>query len=75
MSYLAARTTFDVPTRLKAFAPARGALRILILDFDRFVVLITFAYIVMLLHRPSQTRADERDPAVHARSRRPIPSR
>ena len=42
---------FDVPIRLKAFAPARGWLRILILDFDRFVVLVTFVYIVTLFHQ------------------------
>ena len=74
-AFLQAVLMFDVPIRLKPFAPARGAFRILILDFDRFVVLITFVYIVMLLRRLSQRRADQRDPAVHAGSRRPIPSR
>ena len=50
-AFLQAVLMFDVPTRLKAFAPARGWLRILVLDFDRFVVLATFVYIATLLHR------------------------
>jgi hypothetical protein len=36
----------EVPVRLRAFAPESGWARVIIVDFDRFLIALTFAYVV-----------------------------
>ena len=41
----------DVPVRFRAFVPLSGWGRLVIVDFDRFLVALTFAYVIALWYR------------------------
>jgi hypothetical protein len=41
----------DIPVRFRDFAPASGWRRIIIIDFDRFLVVVTFVYVIALWFR------------------------
>ena len=41
----------DVPVRFRTFAPSSGWARLVIVDFDRFLVGVTFVYVIALWYR------------------------